>query len=363
MSTTSSSNTNNSNRDSVRVVIRLRGGVTKTQEVNRDNKLAQTISISPENPLVAISSGQKNGEENSCLFKEVVVDKKHMTTSSSSLSPKERFTFDTVFSPETSQETVYQTVAEPAVKSALEGYNCCIMAFGQTGSGKTYTLNFFDEENPSSIVPDSGITPRVLSNLFERLSSLPESEISWTMELSIFELYNENLYDLLYYPLVTSSSSDGTSSAMTETSQFQQQQPELRIREDRGGLSSTTGGGARGVYIEGMTKRHIESASQGLRCIQEASKRKHMAETLMNKNSSRSHTIVQLFITQTNHVQGGTKLSSQFFLVDLAGSERVSRSGAAGTVLKEAQSINLSLTLLGNVINKLTDGKSTHIPS
>jgi kinesin family protein 5 len=54
--------------------------------------------------------------------------------------------------------------------------------------------------------------------------------------------------------------------------------------------------------------------------------------------------------------------TGKIFLVDLAGSERISKTGAQGETLKEANSINKSLTTLGLVIFKLTDGKSAHIP-
>lgn len=43
-------------------------------------------------------------------------------------------------------------------------------------------------------------------------------------------------------------------------------------------------------------------------------------------------------------------------LVDLAGSERISKTGATGKTLVEAQKINLSLTTLGLCIKQLTDG-------
>ena len=46
----------------------------------------------------------------------------------------------------------------------------------------------------------------------------------------------------------------------------------------------------------------------------------------------------------------------------MAGSEKVNKTGAKGTLLEEAKNINKSLSSLGNVINALTDGKSTHIP-
>lgn len=48
-------------------------------------------------------------------------------------------------------------------------------------------------------------------------------------------------------------------------------------------------------------------------------------------------------------------------LVDLAGSERVSKSGADGTRLKEAQNINKSLSCLGDVIHALRS-KQNHVP-
>lgn len=50
------------------------------------------------------------------------------------------------------------------------------------------------------------------------------------------------------------------------------------------------------------------------------------------------------------------------YLVDLAGSEKISKTGATGHVLDEAITINKSLTTLGIVINKLTDGVSKFIP-
>ena len=59
---------------------------------------------------------------------------------------------------------------------------------------------------------------------------------------------------------------------------------------------------------------------------------------------------------------GAFQKTGKLFLVDLAGSEKISKTGAEGRVLDEAKTINQSLSCLGNVINALTDGKSTHIP-
>ena len=54
---------------------------------------------------------------------------------------------------------------------------------------------------------------------------------------------------------------------------------------------------------------------------------------------------------------------SALHLVDLAGSERLAKTGAEGVRMKEGVNINKSLSALGNVINKLSEGKlKAHVP-
>lgn len=55
---------------------------------------------------------------------------------------------------------------------------------------------------------------------------------------------------------------------------------------------------------------------------------------------------------------------SRLHMIDLAGSERISKTSATGDRLKEAQSINKSLSALGNVICALgkESGSGRHIP-
>mmetsp|Transcript_85624 Transcript_85624/g.118089 ORF Transcript_85624/g.118089 Transcript_85624/m.118089 type:complete len:171 (+) Transcript_85624:783-1295(+) len=81
----------------------------------------------------------------------------------------------------------------------------------------------------------------------------------------------------------------------------------------------------------------------------------------MNAESSRSHSIVIVTITQNNTEEMSMK-TGRLFLVDLAGSEKISKTGAAGQTLEEAKNINKSLTTLGKVITALTDKKKSHIP-
>ena len=74
-----------------------------------------------------------------------------------------------------------------------------------------------------------------------------------------------------------------------------------------------------------------------------------------------SFSVLYLFLYLKTNTETGSKTTSTLFLVDLAGSEKISKTGAAGQTLKEAQHINKSLSALGNVIYALTESK-THIP-
>lgn len=89
-----------------------------------------------------------------------------------------------------------------------------------------------------------------------------------------------------------------------------------------------------------------------------------VGETLMNKDSSRSHSMFTLHIESAEKGPDGADrfVAGKLNLVDLAGSERISKTGVTGDRLKEAQKINLSLSALGNVISALVEGKSQHVP-
>jgi hypothetical protein len=44
------------------------------------------------------------------------------------------FTYDFVFSPETSQDQVFRDCALPLIDFLFKGYNTTVLAYGQTGS-------------------------------------------------------------------------------------------------------------------------------------------------------------------------------------------------------------------------------------
>ena len=71
---------------------------------------------------------------------------------------------------------------QPTPKSlaALDGYKVCIFAYGQTGSGKSYTMLGTPQER--------GLIPRLCESLFKE-----EGLQGWTVSLSFFEIYNEQV--------------------------------------------------------------------------------------------------------------------------------------------------------------------------
>lgn len=93
----------------------------------------------------------------------------------------------------------------------------------------------------------------------------------------------------------------------------------------------------------------------------EGNKSRTVAATNMNAESSRSHAVFSLILTQTlTDEQSGVtgEKVARISLVDLAGSERAIKTGTVGDRLKEGSNINKSLTTLGLVISKLADQSS-----
>lgn len=99
------------------------------------------------------------------------------------------FQFDQVFTPEYSQEKVFEdtkvwvqdtcikktsdwyttphnsSLLQNLIQSAVDGYNVCIFAYGQTGSGKTYTM--IGGKNDKNQIVAPGIAPRAFQTIFE----------------------------------------------------------------------------------------------------------------------------------------------------------------------------------------------------
>jgi kinesin family protein C2/C3 len=70
----------------------------------------------------------------------------------------------------------------------MDGFNVCIFAYGQTGTGKTFTMEGIPENR--------GVNYRALEELF-RISEERSSSVAYTFCVSILEVYNEKIRDLL----------------------------------------------------------------------------------------------------------------------------------------------------------------------
>ncbi|KAL5022914.1 hypothetical protein ScPMuIL_002069 [Solemya velum] len=228
------------------------------------------------------------------------------------------FEIDKVFTEQSSQIEVFDEM-KPLVTSCLDGYNVCIFAYGQTGSGKTYTMEG-PRDNP-------GINQRALQLLFEMIA---EKGIDWsyTITVSVMEIYNEIIRDLL---------NEDTSCKM-----------EVKMSAEGG------------LYVPGLTYYKVESVDDVYQVFAVGQKNRATASTSMNEHSSRSHALLNVTVTGIN-MTTNTKITGKLNLVDLAGSERVSKSGADGARLREAQNINKSLSCLGDVIHALRS-KQNHVP-
>ncbi|KAI9491045.1 hypothetical protein BDB00DRAFT_789841 [Zychaea mexicana] len=216
------------------------------------------------------------------------------------------------------QQMVYDDLGEDLLNHAFDGYNCCIFAYGQTGSGKSYSMMGYGE--------DHGITPRTCSELFERIKRNEDPNVTYRVEVTYIEIYNEKVRDLL------SPKNKGN----------------LKVREH----PST------GPYVEDLSRAAVNSFNDINQLMDDGNKARTVAATNMNETSSRSHAVFTLFLTQKRKDEltqmEGEKVA-RISLVDLAGSERANSTGATGARLKEGASINKSLTTLGKVIAGLAE--------
>lgn len=171
------------------------------------------------------------------------------------------------------------------------------------------------------------------------------SPFSYSVEVSMMEIYNDQVHDLLI-----EGGNDFTGGG--------------------GGNNSSSGGGREGgldirqspdgsVSVPGLKQIKVHKIEDVMEVFARGSANRATATTNLNEHSSRSHSI--LLVDVTTCTSGAAPVKSKLYLVDLAGSERVGKSGVTGAAMKEAQHINKSLSALGDVMEAL-DQKSKHVP-
>jgi len=226
-----------------------------------------------------------------------------------------RFAVDATFGENSKTGDIFFALRGLVRRAALGGTSS-VICYGPTGTGKTHTM-YGDPREP-------GLVLRAIAELLGAAAGKP-------VRTSMVELHNEALFDLLVQKTNQNGSCRPTGS-------------QTALLEVRGGSGGTM------ANIEGAREIPGTSVASLLATIRSGLMRRQVASTMVNATSSRSHVVVVFRV--------GT---GQLTLVDLAGMERVKRSGAEGSVLKEAQSINRSLQSLSDVVDALRRGAS-HVP-
>ena len=239
------------------------------------------------------------------------------------------YEFDASCGPASSQKDVFQHV-RPVVESCLNGNNVCLFAYGQTGAGKTYTMCGTDAE--------PGIIQQTVAHLFGCLDASPSTALK-SAQMTALDIYNESLRDMLA-PVGAAAAAHS-----------------LDIQTPRSASSSC---------VHGLSQHEVSNFSDFDGLFKQSRKLRSVGSHSMNKESSRSHLVVTLYL-ELLVSSGGKKektVCSKVQFIDLAGSERLSRTGAEGMTAIEAQSINASLSTLGLVMATLRKAKkkSTHVP-
>jgi hypothetical protein len=275
--------------------------------VKMDPQTQSTTLLPPSSVLDAeISKRAKQVEERSFIF------------------DKSFWSHDPASAHYSTQESVYDSFASDFLSHNFDGFHTCIFAYGQTGSGKSYTMMGTPEQ--------PGLIPRYCEDLFRRIKEEPESNTTYNVHVSYFEIYNEHVRDLL----------------VAKASSRDHDQHFLKIRESR----------QDGVYVQGLTDSPVKSFTDIERIMELGDQNRTTAATKMNQTSSRSHAVFTITLKQIQHSLTNDETierTARMRLVDLAGSERANKTEARGQRLVEGGKINKSLTTLGRVIAALAD--------
>ncbi|KAM6426396.1 kinesin-like protein KIF23 isoform 7-T7 [Liasis olivaceus] len=375
---------NNSLKDPVGVYCRVRPVSVPDQECCIEVISSTTVQVHPPDGYRIA----RNGE-----YKEV------------------QYSFKEVFGTSISQRRVFDVVAKPLVEDLIHGKNGLLFTYGVTGSGKTHTMTGspgeggllprcldmifnsigpfqakryvfrLDDKNgvevqcevdallerqkrdalpvPKTPVGKRQIDPEIadMINVQDncKLEDVDEDSV-YSVFVSYIEIYNNYIYDLLdespFDPTKPKWNNCGTPLRNADLT-F----PQSKIlREDQN----------HNMYVAGCTEVEVKSTEEAFEVFWRGQKKRRIAHTQLNRESSRSHSVFLIKLAQAplnadgdNVLQERELISlSQLSLVDLAGSERTNRTKAEGNRLREAGNINQSLMTLRTCIEALRENQT-----
>ncbi|XP_042060956.1 kinesin-like protein KIN-10A [Salvia splendens] len=237
------------------------------------------------------------------------------------------FTLDGAsMSEEDDLEGFYKKFVESRINGVKLGQKCTIMMYGPTGSGKSHTM--------FGCLKQPGIVYNSLQGILGGEDEEEEEKLGLRtfVQVTVLEIYNEEIYDLL--------------SQATNGGGFN--------------LGWSKGGSASKVKLEVMGKKAKNAtfisgneAGKILREIQKVEKRRIVKSTLCNERSSRSHCMIIVDVPTV----GG-----RLMLVDMAGSENIEQAGQTGLEAKmQTAKINQGNIALKRVVESIANGDS-HVP-
>ncbi|XP_064978139.1 kinesin-like protein KIN-14L isoform X1 [Musa acuminata AAA Group] len=226
-------------------------------------------------------------------------------------NPKRDYEFDRVYGPHVGQGEFFCDV-QPFVQSALDGYNVSIFAYGQSRSGKTHTMEGSSHER--------GLYFRSFEELFDLSNSDTTTTSQYTFYVTAFELYNEQVQDLLAKSL-----------SSLPRNQLDYRDSSLELTQEK-----------------------VDNPLDFSRVLKVA---------LQNRGTDSSkaimsHLIITIHIHYSNWVTR-ENLYSKLSLVDLPGSEILMVKDASGDHLTNFLHVSKSLSALGDVLTSLTTKKET----
>ncbi|XP_049864370.1 kinesin-like protein KIF17 isoform X5 [Schistocerca gregaria] len=210
----------------------------------------------------------------------------------SDITPPKTFTFDGTYNFSSTTEQIYNEAAFPLVQDVLNGYNSTIFAYGQTGCGKSFTM-----QGSYDNFSERGVTPRAIEHIFEEIALAENTK--YLVLVSHLEIYNDEIRDLL-----------GSG-----------RRNKLELKEHS----------EHGVFVQGISLHSVQGVHDCEKLMQKGINNRITAETQMNYDSSRSHSVftihVEIVPVNTSEVDGMQMKfqnirKGKLNLVDLAGSER-----------------------------------------
>ena len=221
-------------------------------EANADAVDHEEPNAESENFTVAVRVRPLNARELEAGSKTAWKVKGDTITSKAADSRESSFNFRHVFDEKSTTQGVYDSTTKGVVEATMQGFNGTVFAYGQTSSGKTHTM-MGTNDNP-------GILPLAIRDLFAHVRKTFDRE--FLIRVSYLEIYQECIRDL-----------------------FQPANADMKVHEHP----------QQGFYVK-ATGIVVSSEEQILKLMERGQEHRHVGQTNMNEQSSRSHTIFRITI-------------------------------------------------------------------